>query len=80
MVKHFLQRNQPGVYFSVLKEGLLKKGDSLTLLKKSDSQLTITDIIRLYAIDKDDRAGIEAATTDPYLPQAWREYFEKRLV
>ncbi|MEM6845948.1 MAG: 3-alpha domain-containing protein [Bacteroidota bacterium] len=79
MVKHFLQRKQPGVYFSVLKEGLLKKGDSLTLLKKSDSQLTITDIVRLYAFNKNDREGIEAAANDPYLPQAWREYFEKKL-
>ena len=79
MVKHFLQRNQPGVYFSVLQEGWVEAGDSLTLLEKSDSQLTITDIVRLYAIDKEDRAGIELAANDPYLPEDWREYFAKKL-
>lgn len=79
MIKHFLQRNQPGVYFSVVKEGSVKKGDLLTLLKKSDSQLTITDIVRLYAFDKDDQTGIKAAANDPYLPQDWQEYFAKKL-
>ncbi|WKN46401.1 MOSC domain-containing protein [Tunicatimonas pelagia] len=79
MIRHFLQRNQPGVYFSVIKEGSVQAGDSLTLLKKSDSQLTITDIVRLYAIDKDDRAGIELAANDLHLPEDWREYFAKKL-
>jgi len=79
MIRHFLRRNQPGVYFSVVKEGLVQVEDSLTLLKKSDSQLTITDIVRLYTIDKDDKAGIEAAANDPYLPEDWRKYFAKKL-
>ncbi|MGB3586746.1 MAG: MOSC domain-containing protein [Tunicatimonas sp.] len=79
MIRHFLQRNQPGVYFSVIKEGSVQAGDSLTLLKKSDSQLTITDIVRLYAIDKNDKEGIEVAANDPYLPEDWRTYFAKKL-
>lgn len=79
MVQHFLQRKQPGVYFSVVKEGLVKASDKFTLLDKSDSQLTVTDIVRLYAFDKTDQKGLQLAANDPYLPQSWREYFTKKL-
>lgn len=79
MVKNFLQRRQPGVYFSVVKEGLVKAGDKFTLLEKSDSQLTVTDIVRLYAFDKTDQEGLQLAVNDPYLPQSWREYFAGKL-
>lgn len=79
MVKQFLQRKQPGVYFSVRKEGLVQAGDSFTLQKKSDAQLTVVDIVRLFAFDKTDREGLEAAANNPYLPQEWQDYFAKQL-
>jgi len=79
MVKYFLDRRQPGVYFSVTKEGLVKAGDDLTLLQKSDSQLTVLDIVRLYAFDKTDQQGLTLAANDPHLPQSWREYFAEKL-
>jgi MOSC domain-containing protein YiiM len=79
MVKYFLERRQPGVYFSVTKEGLIKAGDDLTLLQRSNSQLTVVDIVRLYAFDKTDQEGIKTAAENPYLPQSWREYFSDRL-
>ena len=79
MVKYFLERRQPGVYFSVAKEGLVKTGDDVTLLQKSDSQLTVVDIVRLYAFDKTDRKGLTLAANDPYLPQSWQEYFAEKL-
>jgi len=70
MVKYFLERQQPGVYFSVAKEGPIKAGDNLSLLHKSDSQLTVVDIVRLYAFDKTDQQGLILAANDPYLPQS----------
>ncbi|MEM9674347.1 MAG: MOSC domain-containing protein [Bacteroidota bacterium] len=79
MVKYFLERRQPGVYFSVAKEGLVKTGDELTLLQESDSPLTVVDIVRLYAFDKTDQEGLTLAADDPYLPPSWQEYFAERL-
>ena len=79
MAKYFLQRKQPGVYFSVIKEGIISTDDAFTLVKKSDSKLTVTDIVRLYAFDKIDQEGFQLAANDPYLPQSWRDYFAEKL-
>jgi MOSC domain-containing protein YiiM len=47
IIKTFHQFGRPGVYFRVLKEGRVKVGDQLEILKKSPTQIPFSVLIEL---------------------------------
>ena len=79
MVKRFLQSKRTGFYLAVIHEGEVAAGDSIEVRDRQESGLTITDIVDLYTVDSENQEFLRRATELPALPDAWKEYFRKRL-
>jgi len=79
MVRRFLKSRRTGFYCAVLREGELGAGDEIQFLHRDDNQLSVADITRLYAFDKQDLDGIRRAAELRALPESWRSYFRERV-
>jgi len=79
MVKRFLASMRSGFYLAVLEEGTVQAGDTFTCVERSTHSIAVTDIMRLYAFDKDDWATMRRVVEIEALPESWREYFQDRL-
>ena len=80
ILRKFLESGMTGFYFSVRREGEVCAGDEIELLERDEHNLTISDITRLYARDRNDFATMQRAIAHPALPESWREHFRKQLV
>ncbi len=79
ILKRFLDSGLTGFYFAVLKEGEVKAGDSIELVERDSSGVTVADITRLYAFEKNNLDLLRRAIKVEALPESWRGYFEHRL-
>ena len=79
MVKRFLQSRRTGFYFAVAQEGRLSGGDQIELVAREPKSLTVAEITRLYAFQKDDREMLQRALRLEALPENWRSYFRAQL-
>jgi MOSC domain-containing protein YiiM len=79
MVKLFLNSGRSGFYFAVAQEGELKSGDSIELVDREANSLTVAEINRLYAFEKDDREMLKRAVQIKGLSENWRNYFLEQL-
>jgi MOSC domain-containing protein YiiM len=79
IIKRFLQSRRTGIYFAVTQEGELRAGDEIKLLSRDENRVTIADITRLYAFEKNDLSGLQRVVNLPALSESWREYFASRL-
>jgi MOSC domain-containing protein YiiM len=79
MVKRFLRSRRTGFYCAVLREGELGAGDSISVLSRDPEGVTVADITRLYAFDKQDLSGMRRVANLKTLPESWRGYFRDRV-
>ncbi len=79
MPKRFLESRRTGFYLSVVEEGEVGAGDRIELLLRNPDALTVADVTRIYAFEKEDWAGLCRAVELEALPENWRRYFRKRL-
>jgi len=79
MVKQFLKSRRTGFYFAVAREGEIGAGDPIQFLSREENRVSIADITRLYAFDRNDFAGMRRAVEVSALPDSWRDYFRERL-
>lgn len=79
IIRKFLQSRRTGFYFAVLKEGEIRAGDKIELLRGDASKIAISDITRLYAFERDDLATLHRAVKLEALSESWREYFQKQI-
>ena len=79
IIKRFLQSRRTGIYFAVLKEGKVEAGDAVEVMERDKNKITISDITRLYAFEKDDLATLRRVVDLEALSASWREYFLNRL-
>ena len=79
MVKRFLSSRRSGFYFGVAQEGEIDRGDPIELIARDKNSLTVADIVRLYAFEKDDRKTLQRAVELEALPDSWRGYFLEQL-
>lgn len=79
MVKRFLQSRRTGFYFAVLKEGEVEAGATIEPLNRNPSGITVSDITRLYAFEKDDLKTLRSVVQLEALPESWRGYFRNQL-
>lgn len=79
MVRRFLKSRRTGFYCAVRREGELGAGDLIDFLSRDDNQLTVADITRLFAFDKQDIDGSRRAAELRALPESWRNYFRERV-
>ena len=79
IVKRFLQSGRTGFYLAVLVEGEVTAGDSIELLARDKNGITVADVISLYRTDATNQELLRRVTEVPSLPNAWQDYFRKRL-
>ena len=79
MVKRFLASRRTGFYFAVLKEGEVEAGARIETLGRNANGITVQDITRLYAFEKDDLEMLRRVIQLEALSESWRSYFQHQL-
>ena len=79
ILRKFLESGRTGFYFSVRCEGEVGSGDEIELIERDTHNLSIADIVRLYARDRSDTETLRRAASHPTLPKGWRDHFRKQL-
>jgi MOSC domain-containing protein YiiM len=79
IAKRFLQSRRSGFYFSVVREGEVRAGDQIEKLTVESSDVSVADIVRLYAFEKDDVDTLRRVARLEALPDSWRRHFNERL-
>ena len=80
VVKRFLASERSGVYFSVAQEGEVGAGDAITRTERGSHDVTIADIVRVYARDGEDYDMLRRIVAVDALPGGLRSFFAEQLV
>lgn len=75
ILKRFLQSGRTGFYLSVTKEGEVAAGERIVLIARAEHNVTISEIVRLYARDHEDVEAMRRAVEVEALPASWRDHF-----
>jgi MOSC domain-containing protein YiiM len=79
IIKRFLTSRRTGFYFAVMREGMVGAGDAVELIGREQQEISVADITRLYAFDKDDVKSLRRAIQVEALPKNWKGYFQHQL-
>ena len=79
ILKRFLASGRTGFYFSVEREGEVGAGDVIELVARDKHHVTVADITRLYARDREDFETMRRAVAVEALPETWRQHFRQKL-
>jgi MOSC domain-containing protein YiiM len=69
--RRFTEALRPGAYLRIVVEGDVGEGDEIRILERPDHPLTIRDVFRIYAFDRQE-AGRILATSG--MSEAWRSW------
>ena len=79
IIKRFLASRRSGFYFAVMREGMVSAGDALELIGREQQDISVADITRLYAFEKDDVKALRRAIEVDALPENWKGYFRHQI-
>jgi MOSC domain-containing protein YiiM len=79
ILKRFLVSRRTGFYFAVLKEGEVQTGDAIERLSRDGHNITVADVTRLYAFDRDNLELLNRAVKVDALSASWRDYFQHHI-
>ena len=79
IIKRFLASRRSGFYFAVTREGMVSAGDALELIGREQQGISVADITRLYAFEKDDLKALRRAIEVGALPENWKGYFRHQI-
>jgi MOSC domain-containing protein YiiM len=79
IIKRFLASRRTGFYFAVVHEGMVGAGDAAELIGREQDEISVADITRLYAFEKDDLKSLRRAIEVEALPENWKGYFQHQL-
>jgi len=79
IIKRFLTSRRTGFYFAVAREALVSAGDAINLIGREQEEISVADITRLYAFEKNDVDGLRRAIGVDSLPESWKGYFQHSL-
>lgn len=79
VLKKFLASGRSGIYFKVLEEGEVGAGDLIVKIKNDTNRVGISDIVRLYASDREDTKTMRRAVKVEALPEGWKDYFYEQI-
>src|SRR6266851_5647667 len=60
-------------------EGMVIAGDSIELIGHEQKEISVADITRLYAFEKDDVKALRRAIEVKALPENWKGYFQHQI-
>ena len=79
ILKPFINNPYPGIYFRVIEQGLVSKGDQLELLETNLSEPTVLEVYRLiYGLETSPNL-IQAALTSKKLAEAAKAAIQKQI-
>ena len=79
IIKRFLASRRTGFYFAVVREGMVVTSEAIKLIGHEQQDISVADITRLYAFEKDDLKSLRRAIKVEALPQSWKGYFQHQL-
>jgi MOSC domain-containing protein YiiM len=79
IIKRFLASRRTGFYFAVVREGMVGAGAAVELTGREQHEISVADITRLYAFEKDDLKSLRRAIEVEALPENWKGYFRHQL-
>jgi MOSC domain-containing protein YiiM len=79
IIKRFLASRRTGFYLAVVREGRVSAGDSIELIGRPQQDITVADITRLYAFERNDVKALRRAIEVEALPENWKGYFQHQL-
>jgi len=74
--RRFTEALRPGAYLRILVEGDVGAGDEIRVIERPDHDLTIRDVLRIYAFDRHDAGRLLAI---PRMSESWRGWAEELL-
>jgi len=79
IIKRFLASRRTGFYFAVVRGGMVGAGDAIELIGREQQEVSVADITRLYAFEKDDLETLRRSVEVEALPENWKGYFLHQL-
>jgi len=74
--RRFTQALRPGAYLRLLVEGDVGAGDEIQVIERPDHDLTIRDVLRIYAFDRQEVGRLLAIHG---MSESWRSWAERYL-
>lgn len=78
-VQRFLAAGLTGFYFAVVEQGEVAAGDSIELIERSEHDLTIADVVRLFKGERADPQALARAAQLETLSGGLRAQFARRV-
>jgi MOSC domain-containing protein YiiM len=79
IVRRFMASGRPGIYFKVLEEGKVTRGDEIKIVKRDKNNVTVRDIVRIYVRDHEDIKTMKRAVKIGALPEGWKYEFQQKI-
>ena len=79
IIKRFLASRRTGFYFAVVRGGMVGAGDAVELIGREQQEISVADIARLYAFEKNDLESLRRAIEVEALSENWKGYFKHQL-
>jgi len=79
IIKRFMHSGRSGFYLAVLQEGEVGAGDNLQFIHRDPHQVTVADIVRLYARQKNDPDLLRRVVQVEALSESWRDHFTRQI-
>jgi MOSC domain-containing protein YiiM len=79
MVKRFWQSGRSGIYFSVVAEGEMERGDAIEKMSEHPERVTVADVVRLFKGEEWNPEVLERALRSP-LFGSWKRDIQSRLM
>ena len=74
--RRFTEALRPGAYLRILVEGDVAAGDEIQVLERPAHDLTVRDVLRIYAFDRQEVGRLLAI---PGMSESWRGWAEQHL-
>ncbi len=74
--RRFTQALRPGTYLRFVVEGDLGVGDEIHVIERPNHDLTIRDVLRIYAFDREEAGRLLAV---PGMSESWQKWAEQYL-
>ena len=74
--RRFTEALRPGAYLRILAEGDLGAGDEIRVVERPDHDLTVRDVLRIYARDREEVGRLLVV---PHMSESWRDWAESWL-
>jgi MOSC domain-containing protein YiiM len=77
MIKRFLAKRKPGIYFSVLREGVVEAGSKIELLRRDGLEVSVVDVFD-QVIGRGNPGRLDAMLRSQALPQDLKNWLQQR--